>query len=93
MGPVDAVFNHPKHPYTQGLLASVISVDTTELVSIDGTPPDLVNPPPGCRFWPRCPVKAEGSDRIDPALTGVGPGHEAACLLYEGAEVGHGAGR
>jgi len=89
VGPVEEVFANPKHPYTQGLLASVISVDTTELVSIDGTPPDLVNPPPGCRFRPRCPIKAEGSEHIDPALTGVGPSHEAACLLYDGADVGH----
>ena len=92
IGPVDEVFTDPKHPYTQGLLASVISVDTTELVSIDGTPPDLVNPPAGCRFRPRCPIKAEGSERIDPALTTVGQGHQAACLLYPGAEVGHHAG-
>ncbi|HSK22960.1 MAG TPA: ABC transporter ATP-binding protein [Egicoccus sp.] len=90
IGPVAEVFADPKHPYTQGLLASVISVDTTELVSIDGTPPDLVDPPRGCRYRPRCPIKAEGSERIDPALTPVGPDHEAACLLYEGAEIGHG---
>ena len=55
IGPVDEVFTHPRHPYTQGLLASVISLDTTELRSIDGTPPDLVDPPRGCRFAPRCP--------------------------------------
>ena len=60
IGSVEDVFNDPKHPYTQGLLASVISVDTTELVSIDGVPPDLVNPPEGCRYRPRCPLKAEG---------------------------------
>ena len=87
IGPVEEVFNNPKHPYTQGLLASVISVDTTELVSIDGTPPDLVNPPVGCRFRPRCEIKAERSERIDPILAPVGPGHEAACLLYEGADA------
>ena len=92
IGQVDDVFRDPKHPYTQGLLASVISVDTTELVSIEGTPPDLVTPPTGCRFRPRCEIKAEGSERIDPALTTVGQGHRAACLLYEGAEVGHAAG-
>ena len=92
VGPVEQVFNDPKHPYTQGLLASVISVDTTELVSIDGTPPDLVNPPAGCRFRPRCTIQEAGSERIDPALTEVGPSHRAACLLYSGAEVGHAAG-
>ena len=92
IGPVDDVFRDPKHPYTQGLLASVISVDTTELVSIDGTPPDLINPPAGCRFRPRCPIKAEGSETIDPALAEISAGHRAACLLYPGAEVGHASG-
>jgi peptide/nickel transport system ATP-binding protein len=86
IGPVREVFTDAKHPYTQGLLASVISLDTTVLSSIEGTPPDLVHPPVGCRFRPRCPIKAEGSARIDPVLTPVGRSHEAACLLYEGAD-------
>ena len=46
-GPVEVVFDRPAHPYTQGLLASVISLETTELHSIDGDPPDLVEPPTG----------------------------------------------
>jgi peptide/nickel transport system ATP-binding protein len=88
IGAVEDVFGDAKHPYTQGLLASVISVDTTELVSIDGTPPDLVAPPRGCRFRPRCPIQAEGSEHIDPVLTTLAPGREVACLLYEGADAG-----
>jgi len=54
-GPVGAVFAHPDHPYTQELLASTISLATTELHFIPGAPPDLAAPPSGCRFHPRCP--------------------------------------
>jgi peptide/nickel transport system ATP-binding protein len=86
VGPTDQVFTDPQHPYTQGLLASVISLDTQRLSSIEGTPPDLIDPPPGCRFRPRCPIKAAGSERIDPVLTEVGPDQQAACLLYPGAD-------
>jgi peptide/nickel transport system ATP-binding protein len=54
-GPVREVFANPQHPYTQALLSSTISLSTQELVSIPGAPPDLVDPPAGCRFHPRCP--------------------------------------
>jgi peptide/nickel transport system ATP-binding protein len=53
-GPVREIFAEPKHPYTQALLRSTISLNTRELNSIPGAPPDLVGPPPGCRFHPRC---------------------------------------
>src|SRR4051794_851212 len=49
------VFAQPAHPYTRELLASTISLSTTELHYIDGAPPDLIAPPSGCRFHPRCP--------------------------------------
>jgi peptide/nickel transport system ATP-binding protein len=78
IGPVDQVFNDPKHPYTQGLLESVISVDTTELSSIDGAPPDLVDPPPGCRYAPRCPQRFDDCDRVDPVLGLVGSAANAS---------------
>ena len=54
-GPVREVFVDPAHPYTQELLRSTISLDTTELHSIPGAPPNLIDPPPACRFHPRCP--------------------------------------
>jgi peptide/nickel transport system ATP-binding protein len=54
-GPVREVFFDPAHPYTRELLRSTISLDTTELHSIPGAPPNLINPPAGCRFHPRCP--------------------------------------
>jgi peptide/nickel transport system ATP-binding protein len=53
-GPVREIFATPSHPYTQALLRSTISLATRELSSIPGAPPDLVAPPPGCRFHPRC---------------------------------------
>lgn len=85
-GSVDQVFNAPRHPYTRGLLSSTISLSTTELRSIPGYPPDLVNPPPGCRFAPRCPhVMAHCTDAV-PAHAEPEPGHHVACYLYPGAD-------
>jgi peptide/nickel transport system ATP-binding protein len=54
-GSVRQVFAEPRHPYTQELMRSVISLKTRELHSIAGAPPDLSDPPTGCRFHPRCP--------------------------------------
>jgi peptide/nickel transport system ATP-binding protein len=54
-GPVNDVFARPQHPYTRELLRSTISLSTTGLHYIPGSPPDLVDPPSGCRFHPRCP--------------------------------------
>jgi peptide/nickel transport system ATP-binding protein len=88
IGPVEQIFADPKHPYTQGLLASTISLETTELHTIEGYPPDLVDPPRGCRFAPRCPAVMDHCTRIDPVLTEVGSDQRAACLLYPGADGG-----
>jgi peptide/nickel transport system ATP-binding protein len=88
IGPVERIFADPKHPYTQGLLASTISLETTELHTIEGYPPDLVDPPQGCRFAPRCPAVMDHCTRIDPVLTEVGADQRAACLLYPGADRG-----
>jgi oligopeptide/dipeptide ABC transporter ATP-binding protein len=49
------VFSEPAHPYTRELLRSIISLQTTGLNYIPGAPPSLVDPPPACRFHPRCP--------------------------------------
>jgi oligopeptide/dipeptide ABC transporter ATP-binding protein len=84
-GPVDAIFNDPKHPYTRGLLASTVSLETTQLHSIPGYPPNLLDPPRGCRYAARCPYVMPHCHNIDPVLTQVGPEQHAACFLYPGA--------
>ncbi|GAB2473462.1 ABC transporter ATP-binding protein [Jatrophihabitans fulvus] len=65
-GPVEAVFANPQHPYTRELLRSTISLKTQELHSIPGAPPDLVSPPPGCNFHPRCPSAMRVCPTKDP---------------------------
>ena len=85
VGSVDQIFTDPKHPYTRGLLASTISLDTTKLYSISGYPPDLIDPPPGCRYAPRCPYVMEHCTDAEPALTEIRAGQRAACYLYPGA--------
>jgi peptide/nickel transport system permease protein len=89
-GPVSEVFARPRHPYTQGLLRSVISLDTTTLVSLPGVPPDLAHPTPGCPFAPRCPLAMATCHEVAPVAAPVGPdGHRAECHLYPGADPTH----
>jgi peptide/nickel transport system permease protein len=89
-GPVAEVFTRPRHPYTQGLLRSVISLDTTTLVSLPGVPPDLAHPLPGCPFAPRCPLAMATCHEVAPVATPVGAdGHRAECHLYPGADPTH----
>jgi peptide/nickel transport system ATP-binding protein len=77
---VREIFAHPRHPYTQDLLRSTISLKTQELHSIPGAPPDLVRPPSGCRFHPRCEhAMRVCADRFPPLIT-EGP-QEAECWL------------
>lgn len=85
IGDVRAVFSEPKHPYTQGLLRSLIHLDTTQLSSIPGAPPDLLAPPPGCRFAPRCPHRMDVCTQREPRLADVDGAQDAACFLYPGS--------
>jgi peptide/nickel transport system ATP-binding protein len=78
-GPVGDVFADPQHPYTQALLRSTISLKTQELHSIPGAPPDLVFPPSGCRFHPRCPAAMEICPRAFPPKFGP---QQAECWLH-----------
>ena len=72
-GPVREIFADPQHPYTQELLRSTISLTTQDLHSIPGAPPDLVDPPPACRFHPRCPHAMHiCATRQPPAVRRVG---------------------
>jgi peptide/nickel transport system ATP-binding protein len=80
-GRADAVFDAPSHPYTHGLLRSVPRLDETRvgrLETIEGLPPNLLSPPRGCRFAPRCRFAAPACEE-DPRLQDVGEDHRAAC--------------
>ena len=79
----DDVFANPMHPYTQGLLASIpnIQLAQPELKTMPGAPPDLVDPPQGCVFNPRCPQVMDICKNKNPEL-GKTSGHRAACWLY-----------
>jgi len=79
IGSVKQVFHKPLHPYTQGLLASIIHLETKELHSIEGSPPDLISPPQGCHFHPRCKFAQPICVEKDPPLVEFEPGHFAAC--------------
>lgn len=84
-GDRDDIFYHPKHPYTLALLKAVPRLDLSnkeKLASIEGTPPDLIAPPPGCPFSTRCEYCMEICCNQLPEITDFGNGHEAACWLY-----------
>jgi len=80
------LFDDPLHPYTRGLLNSVPNISLTEdhLQIMSGSPPDLIDPPAGCKFHPRCPRVMDRCRVDEPALREVRPGRWAACWLYEG---------
>jgi len=81
-GSVDEVFRAPRHPYTLGLLRSVPHFDSVQdsLSSIQGAPPDLVMPPPGCRFHPRCSFAQEDCLSGDFPLRPLSAGRATACI-------------
>ena len=84
-GQIDAVFKEPLHPYTQGLLSAFPSIkgEKKKMVSIPGQPPDLLSPPPGCPFSPRCPYVMDVCKTEFPELKKVGSGeHYVACYLH-----------
>jgi len=85
-GPVDAIFHHPKHPYTRALLRSMPSIEArvrSRLPVIEGSIPHPYNRPSGCPFYPRCPEFMPGRcDQVEPPSLPVGKGHDTACLLY-----------
>lgn len=83
---VDELFANPQHPYTRGLMAAIPRPDreSIKLESITGSVPDLIYPPSGCRFHPRCPKAFESCPHVKPPLVETKPGHKVACLLYGG---------
>ncbi len=83
-GNVMKIFKNPLHPYTQGLVRAVPrpDVDLTKLEEISGRVPNLIYPPTGCRFHPRCSFAKEYCKEVKPALMGVTDDHHVACHIY-----------
>lgn len=84
VGKVDQIIHNPKHPYTIGLMRAIPSGERKELAGIRGSVPDLVNPPSGCRFHPRCDYARAICEKSKPKTTPVESDHTVACILYEG---------
>jgi oligopeptide/dipeptide ABC transporter ATP-binding protein len=83
-GPVEQIFENPQHPYTWSLLRSIPRVDAVRherLRSIEGIAPDLLHPPAGCRFHPRCPFRIEKCLTDQPRLEEVKPNQVASCWV------------
>jgi len=84
-GTGDDIYLNPQHPYTQKLISAIprVHVDVDHLEYIPGVPPDLISPPSGCRFHPRCPYAMEKCKHEEPPIFRVGKKHFVACWLYE----------
>ncbi|GBC69278.1 Oligopeptide transport ATP-binding protein OppD [archaeon HR01] len=76
------IFTKPLHPYTQALLKAIPKIGVRELTPIEGSIPNLINPPAGCRFHPRCPYAFDKCRQVQPQLVHVGEGRLVACHLY-----------
>jgi peptide/nickel transport system ATP-binding protein len=82
--PAHELFEHPLHPYTLGLMNSFPSITGVKhkLTGIPGSPPDLVEPPTGCRFHPRCPKAMAQCSQIVPVTKTISSTHSVACHLF-----------
>lgn len=88
-GPVEEIFNNPKHPYTMGLLQSIPRLDHNEkrLNTIGGSIPNPNSRPAGCNYYPRCPHALEKCKTIEPPVTTFEKGRSANCWLYENEDT------
>jgi peptide/nickel transport system ATP-binding protein len=87
IGPSSDVFENPYHPYSKFLLAAVPIPDpriarSKTKITIKGEPPSPINPPPGCRFHPRCPYAMDICGKQEPPLVEISQEHSVACWLY-----------
>jgi peptide/nickel transport system ATP-binding protein len=83
-GPTRQIFKSPQHPYTWSLLRSIPRLDQVgqeKLLTITGMPPDMNNPPPGCKFHPRCPFRVDRCVEEEPPLEEVDTGQRARCWV------------
>ena len=85
LGDVITMFKKPIHPYTQGLIAAFpgIYAPKQEMKALPGSPPDLLNPPSGCRFFPRCPHVMDICKKKAPQFKEVSKGHFVSCYLVK----------
>lgn len=90
IGETELLFRSPSHPYTRGLLSAVptVAAERGKLAAIKGTVPELVNPPPGCRFSGRCPYMTSGCTMSDPQLAFVSEGHKVSCFIHQSPPSG-----
>ncbi|MFX1499957.1 MAG: ABC transporter ATP-binding protein [Promethearchaeota archaeon] len=79
------LYKNPRHPYTKGLISAIPTLEKREkrLLSIRGSVPNLIYPPSGCRFHPRCDERLEICDKVKPPLTEIGERYYVACHLYD----------
>ncbi|HHY98862.1 MAG TPA: ABC transporter ATP-binding protein [Firmicutes bacterium] len=87
IGTSEEVFYSPRHPYTMGLLKAIPSTvgDLRKLEPIPGSLPDLIEPPPGCRFRPRCNFATKACKKGEPELIRINESHQIACFNWKGA--------
>jgi peptide/nickel transport system ATP-binding protein len=79
------LYRHPLHPYTQALFSAILTPNIDgrrKIVTLSGEVPSPINPPPGCRFHPRCAKAMVRCPEVEPSLKEVSPGHLVACELY-----------
>lgn len=88
LGEADDVFKRPRHPYTHALMRAYPSIlgEKHELATIPGEPPNLLDPPSGCRFHPRCDRASAECSKADPTWREIHPGHYCAC--HNPVEIG-----
>lgn len=81
---VDELFRNPRHPYTKALLQATDMSSEEELIEIPGEVPNMIAPPNGCHFWPRCPMAEEQCKHREPCLAQVGEEHRSKCGVVHG---------
>ncbi len=93
---VDTIFYEPLHPYTRGLMGSITRLDNKKkqrLLAIEGSCPSLIDLPPGCTFYPRCPYARKRCAQSYPGLEQVNPGRRIACHRWKNFRKGYNEGK